>query len=156
MGQSSLGLPWYQKAFDIHQSVLGDRHPDTALSSYNLATIHQSIGNDDDAELWFKKAIDIYEALGTSSPIVFTILQNLVRLYLSKGEHPRAGALLNRWLEICQVKLPVDHFQTKQIQTALANLKKDGLYNPKSNAKSTTHSRNHSKAFGAKPKKGKR
>jgi tetratricopeptide (TPR) repeat protein len=152
MGQHEQSLHPYQQAFEIHLSTFGDRHPDTALSLNNLASIHQSMGNDDDAEPLFKQAIEIYEHTGTDHPIVFTILQKLVRLYISKGEHPRAGALLNRWLEICQTQLPSDHFQTQQIQTALANLKQDGLYKPKALPQKSANP----KAFGAKPKKGKK
>ncbi len=152
MGQYEQSLPLYQQAFDIHLSTFGDRHPDTALSLNNLAIIHQSMGNDTAAEPLFKQAIDIYESVGTDHPIVFTILQKLVRLYISKGEHPRAGALLSRWLEICNAQLPNGHFQTQQIQTALVNLKQDGLYRPKSIPKKSPNP----KAFGAKSKKGKK
>lgn len=155
MGQHQSSLPHYQQAFEIHLSLFGDRHPNTALSLNNLASIYQSMGNNDDAEPLFKQAIEIYEDTGTEHPIVFIILQKLVRLYISKGEHPRAGALLNRWLEICHEQLPSDHFQTQQIQTALANLKQDGLYKPK-NSKSKNPKSTNPKAFGAKPKKGKK
>ena len=152
MGQHESSIPIYQKALEIHKSTFGDRHPDTALSINNMATMYQSVGNNTEAERLFKQSIDIFEALGTGYPMAFTVLQNLVGFYISNQEYPRAGALLSRWLELCNAQLPIDHFQTQHIRSALANLKKDGLYNPKS----TTQKPANPKAFGAKPKKGKR
>ena len=152
MGQHEPSVLLYQQALEIHQLEFGDRHPDMALSLNNMATIYQSVGNRTEAEQLFKQSINIFEDLGTAYPMGFTVLKNLVSFYLSNQEYPRAGALLSRWLDICKAQLPIDHFQTQQIQTALANLKKDGLYSPKS----TAHKPANPKAFGAKPKKGKR
>jgi tetratricopeptide (TPR) repeat protein len=149
--QYAEALPLLEQVVAIRRSQFGDRHPNILSSLNNLASLHQTMGNDRAAEMHFKEAIGICELLGTGYAISFTILQQLVKLYISKGEHPRAGALLSRWLELCQMQLPIDHFQTQQIQTALANLKKDGHYSPKSSSKKSTSP----KAFGTKPKKEK-
>ncbi len=149
--QYAEALPFLERVVEIRRSEFGDCHPNIIASLNNLASLHQTLGNDQIAKALFKQAIDLCELIGTGYDISFGVLQQLVKLYISNGEHPRAGALLSRWLELCQTQLPIDHFQTKHIQTALANLKKDGHYNPKSSPKKSTSS----KAFGAKPKKGK-
>ena len=110
------------------------------------------MGNDSEAELFYMRAISICEELGTDYPITFTVLHNLANRYFSNSEYPRAGALLTKWLEICYEKLPIDHVETQKIQSRLADLKKKGLYNPKSTPQKPTNS----KAFGVKPKKGKK
>ena len=152
MGQYDRALPSYKSALEIRKSELGDRHPDTAASLNNLAYLYKLIGNDIEAEVFYKGAISICEGLGTDYLITFIVLQNLVDLYLSNSEYSRAGALLTKWLEICYEKLPIDHVETQKIQSRLADLKKNGLYNPKSTPQKPTNS----KAFGVKPKKGKK
>ena len=110
------------------------------------------MGNGSEAELFCVRAISICEELGTDYPITFTVLHNLANRYSSNSEYPRAGALLTKWLEICYEKLPIDHVETQKIQSLLADLKKNGFYNPKSTSQKPTNS----KAFGVKPKKGKK
>ena len=152
MGQYDRALPLYKSALEIRKSELDDRHPSTASSLNNLAGLYESIGNDSESESFYKCAMSICEELGTDYPITFTVLHNLVNRYLSNSEYPRAGALLTKWLEICYEKLPIDHPQTQKIQGRLTDLKKNGLYNPKSTPKKPTSA----KAFGTKPKKGKK
>ena len=152
MDQHEYSVALYSQALAIHKLTFGDRHPETALSLNNMATIYRSVGNNVEAERLFKQSIDIFDELGTSYPRAFTVLQNLVGLYISNQKYSRAGALLSRWLELCNAQLPIDHFQTQQIRSALANLKKDGLYSPKSITQKPTNP----KAFGASTKKGKR
>ena len=152
MGQYDRALPLYKSALEIRKSELGDRHPDTAASLNNLAYLYKLMENDSEAEVFYKDAMSICEGLGTDYSITFIALQNLVDLYLSNSEYSRAGALLTKWLEICYEKLPIDHVETQKIQSRLADLKKKGLYNPKSTPQKPTSS----KAFGVKPKKGKK
>ena len=152
MDQHEYSVALYSQALAIHKLTFGDRHSETALSLNNMATIYRSVGNNAEAERLFRESIDIFEELGTEYPRAFTVLQNLVGLYISNQDYSRAGALLSRWLDICKAQLPIDHFQTQHIRSALANLKKDGLYSPKSATKSSANP----KAFGSKSKKGKR
>ena len=152
MGQYDRALPLLEGALEIWKAELGDRHPSTAQCLTNLAGLYESMGNASEAEAFYKCAMSICEELGTDYPITFTVLHNLVNRYFSNSEYPRAGALLTKWLEIFYEKLPIDHVETQKIQSCLADLKKDGLYNPKSTPQKPTNS----KAFGVKPKKGKK
>ncbi len=145
-------LPLYESVLGIRKSMLGDRHPDTVMSLNDLAVLYSLMMNNSEAEDFYKRALFVCEELGTDYPLSFTVLHNLVKLYLSNNKYFRAGTLLMRWLEICYECLPIDHPETQKIQTLLSNLKKNDLYNPKSTPKKPTNS----KAFGAKPKKGKK
>jgi tetratricopeptide (TPR) repeat protein len=151
MRQYDRALPLYESALEIWKSELGNRHPNTAIGLYNLAGIYLSMGNKSEAETFYKRAISICEKLGTDYPISFTVLYNLVDLHLSNSEYSKVGALLMKWLGICYEKLSIDHPETKKIQALLADLKKNGLYNPKFTPQKPTNL----KGFGAKPKKRK-
>jgi tetratricopeptide (TPR) repeat protein len=151
-GQYDRALPLYESALEIRKSALGDRHPSIASSLNNLAGLYKLMEKDNEAEALYKDSISICENLGTDYPISFTVLQNLVGLYVSNNEYYKAEALLTRWLEICYRKLPIEHVRTQEIKQNLVRLKKSNLYNPKS----TLPKPPNPKAFGAKPKKGKK
>ena len=152
MGQYDRALPLLESALEIMKSELGDLHPNVASGLNNLAYLYESMGSDSEAGSSYMCAMLICEKLGTDYPITFTVLHNLVNRYFLNSEYPRAGALLTKWLEICYEKLPIDHVEVQKIQSRLADLKKKGLYNPKSTPQKPTNS----KAFGVKPKKGKK
>ena len=152
IGQYDRALPLFESALEINQLVFGDRHPDTATNFNNLAGMYTLVGNEIKAASSFNRAMLICENLGTDYPITFMVLHNVVNLYFSNSKYARAGALLMKWLEICYRKLPIDHVETQKIQSRLADLKKKGLYNPKSTPQKPTSA----KAFGTKPKKGKK
>jgi tetratricopeptide (TPR) repeat protein len=130
MDNLSVAEDLFKRSLKMVEAQCGTYHPTTASSLNNLADLYHRIDNDHAAEQLLKRAIAICEELGTEHLISFSVLQHLVKLYISQGKYPKAGAVLSRWLVICQTQLPSDHFQTEQIQTALANLKKEGLYVP--------------------------
>ena len=74
MGQHEHSVSLYQQALEIHKLTFGNRHPDTALSLNNMATIYQSVGNNSEAERLFRQSIDIFDELGTGYPMAFTVL----------------------------------------------------------------------------------
>jgi tetratricopeptide (TPR) repeat protein len=152
MGRLQDSISFEKQALEIRRSKFGDLHHDTAESLNNLAVLYQSMGDDIEAESFFNRAMSICEELGTGYPISFTVFQNLASQYFSNGEYSRVGYLSAKWLGICCEQLPADHPEIQKIQKILVDLKKSGLYSPKSVPKKPTNS----KGFGAKQKKEKR
>jgi tetratricopeptide (TPR) repeat protein len=59
----------YRKALKVRRNSLGDNHPDVAASLHNLADFYTLQGRYDEAELYWRQALDIAnQVLGTEHP----------------------------------------------------------------------------------------
>ena len=68
-------------ALEISEAVLGPRHPNTATSLNNLATLHRHMGNHKAALPLYTRALEIREAvLGPRHPDTASSLNDLVEL----------------------------------------------------------------------------
>ena len=66
------------KALEETKTVLGENHPDTAMSYCNIGVVYGNLGEYDKALEYFNKALEIYKAiLGESHPYTQTILRNI-------------------------------------------------------------------------------
>ncbi|MGJ5628021.1 tetratricopeptide repeat protein, partial [Nostoc sp. CALU 1950] len=66
------------KALSLRQRLLGEEHPDVALSYNNLAALYYSQGRYSKAEPLYKKALSIAElSLGVDHPNTSKIRENL-------------------------------------------------------------------------------
>ena len=65
------------KCLTAYKQLLGDNHPDVALSLNNLALLYQSQGRYTEAEPLYREAIKIAtQVLGDNHPHTQTIMEN--------------------------------------------------------------------------------
>jgi len=122
-GAYDKALPYYVKVMKIRKKVLGEEHPDTAISYGNLAGLYRSKGEYDKAEPLYKKALEIYKkVLGEEHPSTATSYNNLAELYSSKGEYDKAEPLYKKALEIGEKVLGEEHPNTAISYNNLAEL----------------------------------
>ena len=89
---SKAAIPLHTRALEIREAVLGPRHPDTAASLNNLATLHRNMGNHKAAIPLLTRALEIREAvLGPRHPNTATSLNNLAGLHRDMGNHKQGG-----------------------------------------------------------------
>lgn len=67
----------YQQALELSKRLLGDNHPDVAISLNNLAALYRYRGRYRKAKPLFEQALKICErTLGVSHPTTMTIRAN--------------------------------------------------------------------------------
>jgi len=97
-------------AIELRKRLLGEAHPDYALSLNNLAALYRSMGNNARALPLFQQALEIQKkALGEAHPDYALSLNNLAWLYQSMGDHARALPLYQQALEIVKKALGEAH-----------------------------------------------
>jgi tetratricopeptide (TPR) repeat protein len=68
----------FQQALELRKRLLGEEHPDVALSLNNLALLYKSQGHYAEAEPLYMQALEITErSLGANHPNTVTIRKNL-------------------------------------------------------------------------------
>ncbi|MGC1396300.1 MAG: tetratricopeptide repeat-containing protein, partial [Coleofasciculaceae cyanobacterium] len=102
-GQYKAAIPLLERALAIQEKVLGQEHPDVALSLNNLATLYQNMGNYSQAKPLFQRSLAIREkVLGQEHPDVATSLNNLALLYQDMGNYNQAENMYQRSLAIIE------------------------------------------------------
>ncbi|HEV3257270.1 MAG TPA: tetratricopeptide repeat protein [Gemmataceae bacterium] len=90
-----------RRAVEIRGKVLGEKHPDFAVSVNNLAFLYKDMGDYARAEPLYQKALEIAkQALGERHPLYATNLNNLALLYSDLGDYARAEPLLQKALAV--------------------------------------------------------
>jgi tetratricopeptide (TPR) repeat protein len=78
LGDNDGARPYYEKALEIRRNVLGEEHPDTALSLNNLGALLQAMGDYDGARPYYEKALEINrKVLGEEHPNTTIFKENL-------------------------------------------------------------------------------
>jgi tetratricopeptide (TPR) repeat protein len=78
MGDYQAARPYYEKALEIRKKVLGEKHPDTAGSLNNLATLCFYENKIKEAANYIRKALAICrKVLGDNHPDTKTMMDNL-------------------------------------------------------------------------------
>jgi CHAT domain-containing protein/Tfp pilus assembly protein PilF len=96
-GKYQEALPLARQAVEIREKILGQQHPDYALSLINLAAQYDGLGQFSQAEPLYRQAMEIRKkALGEAHPRYAVILRHL---YESLGDYTRAEPLLRQDLE---------------------------------------------------------
>ena len=71
----------YRRVMAIREKVLGDEHPDTANTLYNLANLLEGQCSYKEAETLYRRALAIHEkVLGCEHPDTIDSINNLERL----------------------------------------------------------------------------
>jgi CHAT domain-containing protein len=129
-GRSRQALPLAQRAVAIRAKVLGEGHPDYALSLLNLATQYQALAEYTRAEPLIQRSLVIYEArLGKDHFLVAASLNNLASLYRDQGQYAKAEPLAQRSLAILEARRGRDDPYVAGSLNNLADLfQKQGQY----------------------------
>jgi CHAT domain-containing protein/tetratricopeptide (TPR) repeat protein len=100
-GKFREALPLARKAVGIRRKLLGERHPDFALSVLNLGAQHEALGQSQEAEPLYLQAREIFKhALGERHPDYALSLSKLAKVYEAQGKYAQAEPLCRHALEI--------------------------------------------------------
>jgi tetratricopeptide (TPR) repeat protein len=117
--------PYYECALAVREQRLGPEHPETALSSSNLAKLLHDQGALAEARTLFERARAVCERrLGPEHPVTAAILNNLALLLHDQGALAEARTLFERALAICERQLGPEHPDTALSLSNLASLRK--------------------------------
>ena len=109
-GKYSEAVAIREKTHQIRSLLLGEKHPDYALSLNNLAYIYWVQGNFAQAEPLYRQALEINkQLLGEKHFKYANILNNLACLYKDQGDYARAEPLYRQALVIRKQVLGEKH-----------------------------------------------
>jgi tetratricopeptide (TPR) repeat protein len=137
-GKSEDALPYAEQALDQAEKICGAKNADLLVLLADLAAIHQSLKQYDQAEIYLRRVIDIKQAalapeesgrpgLGLSN-MIFD-LDNLAFVYGAQGKFGEAGKLFERALAIAENAVGGDHIIVAQALRNLAqNYRAEGRF----------------------------
>jgi tetratricopeptide (TPR) repeat protein len=109
-GNYSFAEPWYLKCLEVTQKLLGQEHPDVAISLNNLAELYRSQGRYAEAEPLYVEALQMRKKLlGQEHPDVAQSLNNLAGLYRSQGRYEESEPLYVEALQMRKKLLGQEH-----------------------------------------------
>jgi tetratricopeptide (TPR) repeat protein/class 3 adenylate cyclase len=112
-----------QHAFQIRETILGEKHPDTAYTLNNLAMLYYAQGKYEQAEPLFTKALQIRETvLGQEDPDTAISLINLAIFYKDQDKFEQAEQYYLKALQIREKVLGTEHPETASGLSYLGNL----------------------------------
>src|SRR6266487_4085585 len=122
--------PLYQRALHIHEQKLGPKHPQTAHSLVNLATLYREQRRYTEAEAFYQRALQIWEqAQGAEHPDGAYALHGLATLYRERGKYAEAELLCQRALRVREQARGPEHPDVAYPLTDLATLyREQGKY----------------------------
>src|ERR1700683_4360274 len=128
-GRFAEAIPLAQQLLAIKEKDLGPDHPEVATALTNLADLYGQEGRYAEAELLYKRALTIYEALGPNPPNVqwwdlSTAFSNLDGLYKRQGRTAEAEALEKRW----QAMMAPPQSNTEKLYQRFDDLYKAGRF----------------------------
>jgi CHAT domain-containing protein/tetratricopeptide (TPR) repeat protein len=122
-GRSADATQRARRALAIRKEVLGERHPDYAMSLNNLAGLLESLGDYVEARPLFEQAVAIArELLGERHPNYALSLHNLAVLLRSEGNYAAAKPMFERALAITKEVLGERHPDYATYLDSLATL----------------------------------
>lgn len=108
-------IPLAREVLEISKEVLGDKHPATALSLNNFATLLQAMGEYSAARVHFEQALAIQkETLGNKHPDTADTLNHMGVLFKDQGDFEAARACHAQALSIRKEALGDNHPITAQ------------------------------------------
>ncbi len=109
-GLYKLAEPWRKQCLEQSQRLLGEEHPDVALSLSTLAGLYYYQGRYDQAEPLYVQALELRKRLlGEEHLDVALSLNNLAELYRSQGRYSQAEPLYVQVLVLRKRLLGEDH-----------------------------------------------
>ena len=120
-----------EEALAIRVELLGQSHPDVAISLNNLAELYSSLARYEEAIPIFQQALAIWrEQYGEGDPRFALALGNLANLYRNQGRYAEAAALAEQSLDIVQTFFSESEFSDEpEFDTLAATFLSRGLHN---------------------------
>ncbi len=126
IGDLNAARPYYEQALAIRRQVLGDQHPDTALSLNNLGFLLHAQGDFSAAQLYFEQALAIRrQVLGDQHPDTAQSLNNLANILHDRGDLNAARPYYEQALAIHRQVLGDQHPDTASSLNNLGSLLHD-------------------------------
>jgi CHAT domain-containing protein len=129
-GQYAAAVPLVERALELRQTVLSDRHPRVADCVGMLGRLHFTRADYARAEPLLARALEIRKAaLGQKHPEVAASLNDLANLYVQQGLYEQAELSYTRALEIQGTALGENHPHVAILLNNMAHLyQRQGLY----------------------------
>ena len=109
-GRFAEAEPLLKESLAIYKSLVGQQHPDVAMSLNNLAELYRVQGRYAEAEPLLKQSLAIHKRVfGQEHPDVATSLNNLAALYFDQGRYAEAEPLLKQSLAMRKRILGQEH-----------------------------------------------
>lgn len=100
-GKINEAIAYYQDAYRIKQSILGDVHPDIAEILNSLGIMHFRVDNFESAQKYYEEALKIRkESLGEKHPDYAKSLNTIAGIYSVFGDYKQQEACIKKALEI--------------------------------------------------------
>ena len=126
VGNYAAARPYFERALEINEMVMGATHFATATSLNNMGALLQDIGKLEAARPYFERALDIRKAvLGVTHPLTATSLNNMGLLLRVMGELNNARPYFERALEVNEAVLGASHPYTAQSLNNMGMLLQD-------------------------------
>ena len=121
LGQYPKALEWYHEALKISERILGVKHPITAITYNNIATIYYNQGNYTKALTWCHKVIDIQEQILEKDHSIIATAYNIKALvYYNLNEYIIALEWYYKALNIQKKVLGKNHPDTAMTYNNIA------------------------------------
>lgn len=92
-----------EEELSLSELFFGVEHSETAKVLNNLGWINDLLGNAEEAEVYYSRALQIKEkSLGQFSEELIPTLQNLASSYTAKQDYKKAEAILNRLISLIE------------------------------------------------------
>jgi len=129
-GKHAQAAPLDQKALELRRKLLGEEHPDTALSYNNLALNLNFRGKYAEAAPLYEKALDLRrKLLGEEHPDTATSYNNLAFNLYSRAKYADAAPLYQKALDLYRKLLGEEHrFTATGYDNLAVNLNAQGKY----------------------------
>ena len=112
-GDNSTALKWYEDSLAICKNVLGEEHPDTAMTINNIAGAYLDQKNYDLAMEWYNKSLEIIQKVpDVSCRAMASAYGNIALVHCYKGEYVQALEFNLKALEIRERVYGLDHPET--------------------------------------------
>ncbi|XP_055991708.1 tetratricopeptide repeat protein 19, mitochondrial isoform X1 [Sorex fumeus] len=118
--QPSQAQKMYEKALQISEDILGEKHPQTIVLLNDLATTLDAQGRFDEACIYVQKASDLARQI--EYPELHMVLSNLAAILMHRERYAQAKEIYQEALK--QAELKRDNAFIKHIREELAELSK--------------------------------
>ena len=106
----SKALFYMEMVSDLQKRVLGENHPDYAISLNNLGFLYMQVSNYREAEQCYIKSLSLnINILGERHPIITSLLNNLGLFYYRLGDYYKSEQYYLKTLELAKIVLGEKH-----------------------------------------------
>jgi serine/threonine-protein kinase len=115
-----------RRALPLEQALFGDRHPNVAVTLYNLGNIRLDYGDYAEGERLFRRALDLNESwYGATHPKAATSALMLGRSVAYQGRADEAEVLYQRALEAMRAAYGENHIRFASVLSLMGDLARD-------------------------------